>query len=59
MQDNKIVCASLDKDIVDLRLKIGITEKDLPASTTSNFICTCEEALDISKDYMGLSINSH
>ena len=50
MQENKIASASLDKDIVALRLKIGIPGKDLTASTTSNFVPV---VLDVSKDYMG------
>ena len=57
IKESKIASASLEKERVDLRLKMAVIEKDLSDSTTPTFIYTCEEALDVSKDYMGVLLS--
>ena len=57
IKESKIASASLEKERVDLRLKMAVIEKDLSDSTTPTFIYTYEEALDVSKDYMGVLLS--
>ena len=54
IKESKIASASLEKERVDLRLKMAVIEKDLSDSTTPTFIYTYEEALDVSKDSIGV-----